>query len=61
MQLSPIAVLAIIYSKDRGPIAQRSNRNALAAQIDAQDWIEPAHAGGPQMKTKKARAAKKFA
>jgi len=23
------------------------------AHIDAQDWIEPAHAGGPQMKTKK--------
>jgi len=61
MQLLPIVVLAIMFSKDCGPTAQRSIGNAPAAQIDAQDWIEPAHAEGPQMKTKKARAAKKFA
>jgi hypothetical protein len=61
MQLSPIAVLAIMYPKDCGPTAQRSIGKAPSAQIDAQDWIEPAHPGGLEMKTKKARAVKRLA
>jgi hypothetical protein len=39
MQLLPIAVLAIMYSKDCGPTAQRSNRNAPAAQFDAKTGL----------------------
>jgi len=61
MQPLPISVLAIMYSKDGGSTAQRSIGKAPSAQIDAQDWIEPAHPGGLEMKAKKARAAKKLA
>jgi hypothetical protein len=39
MQLLRLAVLTIMYSKDRGLIAQRSNRNTPAAQFDAKTGL----------------------
>jgi len=60
MQLLRLAVLAIAYSNTADQLLI-DEWQSTPAHIDAQDWIEPAHAGGPQMKTKKARAAKKLA
>jgi hypothetical protein len=61
MQLLRLIPLAIVYSQGCKQSAYRGLGKIPSAQIDVQDWIEPAHPGGLEMKAKKARAAKKLA